>query len=822
MADLTAATSPAPPAAGEPGAALHKRPAFAPPIGSLVIVIGILGALYGIRLYEPFERRLMAIVGVPRDSLMIAGGFAAMFVMGVVYDSIRRRRLPEVPLYLRLNRAFAYGVVGTTVANFVLIARNVAHASDVFNDIKTQLICAGATAVVGAVAYVSWLHPSAQDSSEDLPSYQQAVEGLKNTYDLILGINRPVDWKRGLLGPRSWFMIPELAFYTNIIVLGGIGSGKTSMIVYTVVGQLLGKFENDALRQVSIVLMDLKGDNAKRMYDLSRRFGRDQQFYVVAPGNRLIDTTQAIKAIQSHKTFAPIAHTYTDDDLDAIVSIFTLEGKLPPQYMAEQATLLPVLRELQAAGKLVIKDLIPPDRFLKWNPLAGSQAADIRAAFLLDGISAANDVGSKDGNSTYFENQEGMWLANALALHDNVFGVGRATVKDLYMFANDTKQMQALANHANNDGTAAQAYFKGSFLSRSPEDRDKLISGLKGSLKDLISPTMQSTFCPAHDDPKVLRSFIDQVVNKAGIIVFCVPSAYYTTKVTRVLGIMFMRSFQKQMERRSATQFAATGGNTERLVVQITDEAWAFFNKGVGDFAAVSRQAKTCSLFLSQSLDQIPPQYRSTVQGNFRTSVLLSVNDPLTLAEYSKSYGEVKEMSTSTSTSENLNDAQHGVLTQSVSGKSQGLSVSTSTSERTVPRFSLTDIQHLPARRAVVQMFDGSVVHPAHAIEVLPSFRLIYHLTSPLEHSDVGCRGMPGTQHDYRTGVAGAGVKDVRPGTPVMTCTRCPVVIHGERLDDVREYARRFPHLLSLTPSVFGASASPTPPSSPASPGAST
>lgn len=205
------------------------------------------------------------------------------------------------------------------------------------------------------------------------------------------------------------------------------------------------------------------------------------------------------------------------------------------------------------------------------------------------------------------------------------------------------------------------------------------------------------------------------------------------------------------------------------------------------------------------------------MQGNFRTSLLLSVNDPLTLNEYSKSFGEVKEVSTSTSTSENINDASHGVLTQSVSGKSQGLSVSTSTSERVVPRFSLTDIQHLPARRAVVQMYDGSVVNLAHAIEVLPYFRLPYHLTSPLEHPDVGCPTALGSQHAF-----------VDEGL-VVKCSRCPLVLKGERLEDLHEYARVFPHLVSLSAVTSASMATapapstpptpPTPPSTPASAG---
>ena len=775
-----------PSAGAEPGAALHKRPAFAPLIGTIFITISIFGSLYSIRLFRPFEDAFLRVASVPDDVLLFTAALGIGIFGAAIYDSFRRLRIPTLPLYLRLNRAFAYGLFVVMAFHLYLIAQDKSHVHTLAFDTQVQLYSVAGIALMSVVAYVSWLHPFVKDTAIELPPYQRMVEGLKSSYDFILGIDRPADWKKGQSGPRRWFVLPELSLYTNLIVFGGIGSGKTSTIVYTLLGQIFGKFRDDDKKRPSVVLMDLKGDNAKKVYDLARRFGRGKEVYVVAPGNRLLDTTEAIDALKAHPAFAPLGHRYTQEDLDSIVSLFLLNGSLPKQYRSEQESLTPILQELKEAGRLVAKDLIPKDRFVKWNPLAGSQAADIRAAFLVDGISAASDVQSKDGNSNYFENQEGMWLSNALAIHDNVMGVGRASVLDLYLFANDPVRQKELVHHASNDGTPAQLYFKNSFFKRTAEDQDKLIGGLKGSLKDLVSETMQSTFCPANDDPNVLRSFVDTVVNRSGIIVFCVPSAYYTTKVTRVLGIMFLRSFQKQMERRSASQFAASGGNTERLVCQITDEAWAFFNKGVGDFAAVSRQAKTCSIFLSQSLDQIPPQYRSTVQGNFRTSLLLSVNDPLTLQEYSKSFGEVKEIQTSTNTSENLNDARHGVLTQSVSGKSQGLSVSTSTSERTVPRFSLTDIQHLPAKRAVVQMYDGDIVHPAHVIEVLPYYRLAYHLISPLEHPDVGCPKARGQMHDYVR---------MRDG---MHCQRCGHLCTGEAFAELQAYADNFPYLLTL------------------------
>ena len=195
-----------------------------------------------------------------------------------------------------------------------------------------------------------------------------------------------------------------------------------------------------------------------------------------------------------------------------------------------------------------------------------------------------------------------------------------------------------------------------------------------------------------------------------------------------MLGVVFLSTFHKQMLRRSDTTFKAAGGNTERLVMQFTDECWAYMNPGVASFTAVSRQARCCSVFASQSLDQIGRDYRDTVVGNFRSKVILPVNDELTLDKFSKLFGEHKEFFESKSTSQSLNDVHHKVMTQGVAGKNQGLTASTSYQERLVPRFSTTEIQHMPANRMVAHTYDGLAQKPAIALRNTPYYEAEFEL----------------------------------------------------------------------------------------------
>jgi hypothetical protein len=221
-------------------------------------------------------------------------------------------------------------------------------------------------------------------------------------------------------------------------------------------------------------------------------------------------------------------------------------------------------------------------------------------------------------------------------------------------------------------------------------------------------------------------------------------------------------------------------------VMNVVDECWAFMNKGVASFTAVSRQARACSVFLTQSLDQIPDPYRATVEGNFRTKALLSVNDGVTLKRFEDLLGTHKEIVASTSTNASLQGVRHGVFAPVVHGKDQGLSLSTSYNEQLRPRFSQHEIQHLPRNRAIVHLYTKDGQREACAMEVTPWFRLRFHLSHPMHHGDVRCP-CGGVHRFVVVGAENGGG---------ASCVSCGHKIDASALDEVKAYAASFPHLV--------------------------
>lgn len=714
-----------------PPATLHWVPATYPLYAAGLIIFAVFFLILMSNELPGLKELIVGTAAHAEKFQLAALVLFVAFVAFVVGSIFRRRISPPIPAYLRWNHAIFHGLLFTFAIESLLISRNAAHLGLLLDDPKTQAIAIAVLGAITLVGFFGWLKPAPKELPNDERPYQAVVESQKNSYDFTLGSVRSEDFKKAETGPSDWLTLKESSLWTNVFVFGGIGSGKTSAIAYPLVTQALAKFPDDVEKRPSIMLLDLKGDNAEKIFGFAKQVGREKEFYVIRPGNRL-------KNVQG-------------------------------------------------------KDVINPKCFRTWNPVGGSAPSEIRAAFLLDGLNAVDQASSRSSGSEYFERIEREFLIAAIAMFDVVLGQGNVTLYNIYQFCFDAEYREAIANDRRVANTDAKRYFEKAIEVLEDDQKTQLVSGLRAKIAQIATPVMQATFCaPPTSDTSSFEGFIDTIVNKPGIIVFSVDEGEFGREIARLLGVMFMRYFHQALLKRNASSFKAAGGNTERLVLQITDEAAAYMNPGVADFTAVSRQARTCSIFLTQSLAQVPDKYRDVVEGNFRTKVLLNVNDKMTLERFEFLFGQIKETQTNVSTSQNLNDVKHGVLSQTVSGKSQGLSVSTSTSEQLRPRFSSSELIHMGGGRAVVQVYDGANQRTieATAMETTPYFRLRYHLAHPLLHPSVGCKAAPpGTRAPHSYVVDG----------DALVCSACKHRVSGVDREDYEAYAKSYPHLVGAT-----------------------
>lgn len=717
---MTNHVPPVPP--GQSGALLH-RGTPPPLLSGLLVALLPFVIVRAAAAFAPLQELLLAPAREPERARPVLLALLLFVASAVVLEVVFRSKIDDVDQGKRLHRGSAYA--GTLFVALLGLVTTLPQGDGVLRrlvvDDRLQVLCFASVLALALVLHAALKRPSERDGGQ-LEPYQVVVERLRDTYELVLGIKRKEDWKLAATGQKEWVTLKEHSLWTNMFVFGGIDSGKTSAVAYPIVAQVMRKFPNDDDKRPSLVVLDLKGDNALRLWEFAKESGRSDEFFVVSPGNLLLDAAQK-----------PI---------------------------------------VDARGRPVI----PPDRFLTWNPIGQvTVPADVRASMLLDGVSSASDGTKHSGSSEYFENVESEFLVATLQLLEGARPDRPPTLLDVYLFAYDPDLRADTIALGKEERSPAFLYFQNRFSKMKPDEQGHLISGLTAKLAKLTSASVRSTFCADPQDPfhQPFSSFLEMCVNRPSIVVFSVPEAIYSRELCRVLGIMFLRAFHNEMLQRSTSQFLASGGNGTRLVLNLVDECWAFMNKGVASFTAVSRQARVCSLYLTQSLDQIPESYRATVEGNFRTKLLMSVNDMLTLKRFEDLLGTFKECSKSTSQSSSLSAVKESVFIPGRSGKDRSVSESVSHQEQIRPRFSLHEIEHLPRGRAILHPYTEEGQKEAFAIETVPWFLPRFFLSHPLLHKQVGCKAKRSkAPHRYEERRCEQGKE--------LFCSSCGEVVRGD------------------------------------------
>lgn len=571
----------------------------------------------------------------PDPLLAVAGVLVLPVLLFGLRDwlKVRRRDYDPPTIRVRVARSLAYGLALGLANVLAFLALHPAVIS------RLVALRAGASflALLPALyALGAWFvcFRRRQFVTEELVSFREAAEVLRDTNDFLLG-RTGSDWKTGEGVPR-WFLVPEKAMFTNLYVLGGIGSGKTSSVAYPMLEQALFKWPRRPGKKIGIFLLDAKGDNAAYVLERARAAGREEDVVVIRPGGDW-----------------------------------------------------------------------------SYNPIGwGSPTA------IANKLVAALQVMTDQESNTYYLKMQREFAENALQILADVLGAGHVSMMDLYEFICDPKVQKKYIDAAPTD-TIAHRWFVNQWLTETPAEQKMLTKGFRADLSSFVRADMAPTFATANANFPGWETLIDE----GKIVVFSMSLDEYGP-FARAMGIFTLMDFQNVMLARTTTKFREAGHDVERLVLCIIDEVWAYMNEKLGEFTAVSRQAKCCTLALHQSLGQVDDHHRQVLLGNFRTPIVFSVNDLLTLNTFSQLFGTHKVLRTTRSESAGYSGVQKLLLSDSVLARAGGESrnVSISTSEVDEPRFRTDEILHLGQNRAIVQMFDGAVTHSPTVVETLRMF----------------------------------------------------------------------------------------------------
>lgn len=374
-----------------------------------------------------------------------------------------------------------------------------------------------------------------------------------------------------------------------------------------------------------------------------------------------------------------------------------------------------VIERARLAGREADIIEIKPGGQWSYNPVAeGSPTA------LATKLVAALEVMTAQESHSYYKKMQREFAENSFQILTDVLGEGHFTLLDLYNFICDREIQTKFLEAAAPKNSISSRWFKNQWANEDPREQMMLTKGFRADLSMFVRDELAPTFSVANATFPGWKALL----NEGKIIIFNMDLSTWG-ELTRAMGIFLLMDFQRAMIARSQPSFKRAGGNTERLVLCAIDECWAFMNPGLAEFTAVSRESRCCTFGLTQSLGQFPQQYRDTMVANFRTALVLPVQDPLTMETYSRLFGTHQRMRESTSESTGFSGVQQQLFTDHVRARLGGESRSVSVSSQEVdePRFSPTDLLHLPANSAAVLMFDGAVVQPSRLVKLLPSYK---------------------------------------------------------------------------------------------------
>ena len=406
----------------------------------------------------------------------------------------------------------------------------------------------------------------------------------------------------------TWLAIPERGLYTGILVVGAIGSGKTSACMYPYVDQLLAYRANDPARKVAGLVLEVKGDFCRQVRDMLRRHGREADYVEVS-----LDS--------------PYRYNPLHNDLDAYAlayGIATLmtnlfgRGKEPfwqqastnlvkfvillHQVLDDYVTLFQVYEHVINADKLRARIAEGERHFRANHRRIVVDKREHLFTTVLKGWSWHDDA---TGTRTWAE-----WsadLADALGSAGIAWTLEHATPPARW--ADKVAQFEAVKRWFEDDWTRIE-----------PKLRTSIVEGISVFLSLFDdNPRVKYTFCPPKDtyDPERNPGGIhgtplpplSELIEQGKIVALNFPLAM-NPGLARALGTMLKQDFQRAVLNR-VHQMDRDVARSRRPVLFVCDEYQAFATTGdnepSGDekFFSLARQARCIPLVATQSISSL-------------------------------------------------------------------------------------------------------------------------------------------------------------------------------------------------------------------------
>ena len=566
-----------------------------------------------------------------------------------------------------------------------------------------------ATSFVASLAAIVLVRRTPQAQHRPLPPYPLPETRAKPS--LVLGeIHHQM--LPGRAADPLWLTIPQRGLYTGVMVLGAVGTGKTSACMYPYVDQLLRWQSQDQDRKVAGLVLEVKGDFCGQVRGMLQRAGRADDYVEIGldsgicynPLQNDLDPYAVAYAIatllnnlfgKSKEPFWQMA--YTD-----LLKFVILLRRLTVGY----TTFSEIYRYVLDDGQ-IDKDILALNAVLKSPPIViRIHRADYQAHPTLSPWKHWHEEDEAHVAHPYEAELEALLDARGV----------RYVVQPAQGTAWTGRKQQL---------DAVERWYRHGWCKLDARLRSSIVEGVVVFLSLFDdNPAVHRTFCPPRSayteepkpgDPRPLPA-LPTLLESGHVLALNFPVGM-NPGLARILGVMLKLDFQRAILQR-IPQIAAHPERPWRDILFVCDEYHAFATVGETDPTgdertfALSRQARLMPIVATQSISSL----RSALPGDeswrtllqcFRTKVFLATSDEFTARTAAELCGKRDRLKAHYSISESGRDSHISLLTGRATAGKQSLSASKSYAphnDYTFPPRVFTELQNA---QAVALPYDG-------------------------------------------------------------------------------------------------------------------
>ena len=560
------------------------------------------------------------------------------------------------------------------------------------------------------------------------------------TPSLVIGeLHHPTDSRES--EEPSWLVIPEKGLYTGTLIVGAVGTGKTSGCMYPFARQLLTWRAGDPERRAGALVLEVKGDFCHQVRSILEDAGRADDYLEIGLGGSL----------QWNPLDDPLLDSYSL--AYGVASLINqLFGKSREPFWQQAYTNLVrwiiELHRLLPGGWVTLRDIY-----------RCTVDADLLAGRIAEARGMADErcpVRAVLSNADIAKHTEplGAWAWEVVPGAEEAACRLDAALRTKLGELGVEYEIEVTRGGAGREFAerveAIERWYDKDWSQLDAKLRTSIVEGISVFLSLFDQPEVASVFCPpppaddAHperdeDAPDVqpmpgLRRRLPplaQLIDEGKVLALNMPAGA-NPALARAIGVLLKNAWMQALLRRPA-EAARYPDRTMRPAVFICDEYQAFATVGQDDPSgdekafALTRQCRCIPIVATQSISSLRSvlpsgeAWRTLVQ-TLRTRIFLSLSDEGSAKIASEMCGSVMKTQASYTFTETTGRPEFSLLSGRAGGGRGTIGASKSFRRSREPVFTPREFSLLANYQAICLPYDGVKSLPARRVYLKPHY----------------------------------------------------------------------------------------------------